>query len=152
MRRREKAVTDRIALEQILWQGKVCHLAISDLPTPYLVPLNYGYRNGMLYFHSAPQGHKIELLRRQPQVSFSVVIDLGIVEAAAACNWGAKFRSVIGSGRVEFIQGIEEKREALQVLMAQYAEGEFDFPAEAVAETTVFRLVIEQMVGKQSRI
>ncbi len=152
MRRREKAVTEQAALEQILWQGKVCQLAIADLPTPYMVPLNYGYRDGVLYFHSGPEGHKIELLRRNPQASFSVVIDLGIVEAEAACNWGVRFRSVLGYGQVEFIEDPVAKRAALQLLMAQYADGKFEFPPAAVDGTTLFKLVIEEMSGKQSRV
>ena len=152
MRRREKAVVDIVGLEQILWQGKVCLLAISDLPAPYIVSLSYGYRDGVLYFHSAAEGHKIDLLHCNPRVGFSVVIDLGIVEGEDACNWGARFRSVVGHGRIEFVEDNESKRTALKQLMAQYAEGDFDFPQQALEGTTVFRLVIAEMTGKQSRV
>jgi nitroimidazol reductase NimA-like FMN-containing flavoprotein (pyridoxamine 5'-phosphate oxidase superfamily) len=151
MRRSEKQVSSTVELEQILWQGKVCHLAIPDLPAPYLVPLNYGYRNRTFYFHSAAEGHKIELLKTNPMVSFSVVIDQGVIESEQACNWGARFRSVVGSGRVEFIEDEAEKEDALLVLMEQYSDREFELPAEAVKATTVFKLIVEQMVGKQSR-
>lgn len=151
MRRSEKQVTTPAELEQILWQGKVCQLAIADDPTPYLVPLNYGYRDEVLYFHSAGQGHKIDLLKRNPHVSFSVYIDLGIIEAEQSCNWGARFRSVVGRGRVEFVEDLEQKRTALELLMAQYSDNEFDFPTPAIAGITIFKLIIEQMVGKQSR-
>lgn len=152
MRRREKAVTESGGLEQILWQGKVCQLAITDLPAPYIVSLNYGYRGGVLYFHSAAAGHKIELLRQNPLVGFSVVIDLGIIEGEEACNWGARFRSVVGHGRIEFIEDIASKRSALTLLMSQYADREFDFPVKALEATTVYRLVIIEMTGKQSRV
>lgn len=152
MRRREKAVTDSAALEQILWQGKVCQLAIPDIPAPYIVPLNYGYHGGVFYFHSAGEGHKVELLQHNPLVGFSVVIDLGVVVADQACNWGARFRSVMGHGRVEFIEDLEQKRTALKLIMAQYGDGDFDFPDKAIEETTVFRLVIVAMTGKQSRV
>ena len=151
MRRSEKAITNPAELEQILWQGKVCQLAIVDEPTPYLVPLNYGYRDKVFYFHSAGQGRKIELLKRNPLVSFSVYIDLGIIEAEQSCNWGARFRSVIGRGRVEFVEDLAQKQTALELLMQQYSDASFDFPAPAVAGITIFKLVIEQMIGKQSR-
>lgn len=151
MRRSEKAVTSPAELEQILWQGKVCQLAIPDSPVPYLLPLNYGYRDEVLYFHSAAHGHKIDLLQDRPLVSFSVVIDLGVIESEQACNWGARFRSVIGRGRVEFIDDLEQKRTALNLLMTQYSDRNFDLPAAAIAGTTIFKLTIEQMVGKQSR-
>ena len=151
MRRREKAVTDIAGLEQILWQGKVCQLAIPDVPAPYIVSLNYGYKGSVLYFHSASEGHKIDLLNCHPQVGFTVAIDQGVVESEEACKWGTHFRSVVGYGRVEFIEDLESKRTALQLLMAQYAEGGFDFPEQAIQGTTLFRLVIEEMTGKQSR-
>ncbi len=151
MRRSEKAVSSPAELEQILWQGKICQLAIPDEPVPYLVPLNYGYRDEVLYFHSAAEGRKIDLLQKNPQVSFSVVIDLGVIEAEQACNWGARFRSVLGRGRVEFVEDLAEKQTALQLLMAQYSDREFELPEAAVKGTTVFKLKIEQMAGKQSR-
>jgi len=152
MRRREKSVNDMVGLENILWEGRVCQLAITDVPAPYIVTLNYGYRGGILYFHSAAEGHKIALLEQTGQVGFAVAIDKGIVESEVACGWGTRFRSVVGHGRVEFIEVLEEKRKALEILMAQYSEREFNFPESAIAETTVFRLVIDEMTGKESRV
>lgn len=152
MRRHEKEITSQGELEQILWQGQVCHLAIPDDPLPYLIPLNYGYHDGALYFHSAPHGHKMTLFQRHPLVSFSVVIDLGIIEAELACNWGARFRSVAGSGRIEFIEDSKEKLTALRLLMAQYSDKSFTFDADRVAATAIYKLVIASMTGKQSRI
>ncbi len=151
MRRHEKEITAQGELEQVLWHGRVCHLAIPDEPLPYLVPLNYGYQEGALYFHSAPQGHKIDLLQRQRRARFIVTIDMGIIEAEEACNWGARFTSVMGSGRIEFIDDPQEKQAALQVLMAQYSDQVFTFAEDQVAATGVFKLVIESMSGKQSR-
>jgi len=59
---------------------------------------------------------------------------------------------VVGQGQVEFIEALEEKRRALGVIMAQYAPGEFTFPEVSVQRTLIYRLVIEQMTGKQSRV
>jgi len=152
MRRREKEITEMVGLEQILWQGRVCQLAITDLPAPYVVSLSYGYRDGVLYFHSAPEGHKLNLLHHNPVVGFSVVIDLGIAQAQTACNWGARYRSVVGYGPIEFIDDLESKRSALKLLMAQYSDAEHTFPDMKILKTCVFRLVISQMTGKMSSV
>jgi len=56
MRRREKQITDTKQMEQILAQAQVCRLAMVDKGHPYVVPLNFGYRDGALYFHSALEG------------------------------------------------------------------------------------------------
>lgn len=151
MRRHEKEIAATGELEQVLWQGRVCHLAIPDDPLPYLVPLNYGYQEGALYFHSAPHGRKIDLLKKQQRASFSITIDHGIIEAERACSWGARFTSVIGSGRIEFIEDPQAKQAALHVLMAQYSDQTFSFEEDQVAATRVFKLAIESMSGKQSR-
>ena len=152
MRRNEKAVTGLAEQEAILRQGRVCQLAIQDVPAPYIVSLSYGYRAGSLYFHSAPEGHKIALLHSNPQVGFTVVVDLGIVPGRQACNYGARYRSLVGRGRVEFIESREGKRRALDILMAQYASGQFAYPDAALDGTCLFRLVIEEMTGKQARV
>jgi uncharacterized protein len=152
MRRSEKAVTDPAELENIIRAGRVCRLALAAEPAPYIVPLNYGYREGVLYFHSAPEGRKIELMRRNPSVGFEISLDLGVVEGEQACNWSTRYRSVLGHGRIEFIEGLEQKRRALEVIMSQYAAGEFTFPETFVGRTLIYRLVIEEMSGKQSRV
>ena len=151
MRRSEKAVTDPAEQEQIIRAGKVCRLAIHAKPAPYIVPLNYGFRDGVLYFHSAPEGRKIDLLRQNPLVGFEISLDLGIVAGENACNWGARYRSAIGHGRIEFIEDLEEKRQALDAIMAQYTEGEFSYPDAAINGTCIYRLLIAEMTGKQSR-
>ncbi len=152
MRRIENAVTDPVELEKIIRGGSICRLAISAEPVPYLIPLNYGYREGALYFHSALIGRKIDLLRQNPQVAFEISIDLGIVEGEKACDWSARYRSVLGQGRIEFLEEPEEKRRGLDVIMAQYGKGDFSYPEAAVKNTCIYRLVIAEMTGKQSRL
>lgn len=152
MRRNEKAVTDPAGLEEILRAGKVCRLAIRDEPVPYLVPLNYGYQDGVLYFHSSSEGRKIELLRQSPLVGFEISLDLGVVAGERACHWSTRFRSVIGHGRIEFIGSPEGKRRALDAIMAQYAAGEFSYPDAALNATCTYRLLIAGMSGKQSGV
>jgi len=152
MRRNEKAVTDPDELTQILRDGRICRLAITAEPAPYIVPLNYGYRDAVLYFHSALAGRKIELLRQNPRVGFEISLDLGIATGAQACNWGARYRSVIGHGRIKFIERLEEKRRGLDAIMAQYAPGEFTYPDATVNATCVYKLQIVAMTGKQSRV
>ncbi len=152
MRRNEKEISDRKTLEQIIHIAKVCRLALQAEPVPYLVPLNYGYAEGALYFHSAPTGRKLDLMRQNPRAAFEISLDLGIVEAEQACGWSASFQSVIGHGRIEFLEDPAEKRYGLDTLMAQYAEGEFSYPDATLEKTCVYRLVIEAMTGKQSRV
>ncbi len=110
MRRKEKQITDKKQMEQILEQAQVCRLAMVDKGHPYVVPLNFGYRNGSLYFHSALEGRKINVLNVNAQVCFEVDELVKMNKAAQACDWGVSFRSVIGTGTARMLETPAEKR------------------------------------------
>ncbi|MEA3362194.1 MAG: pyridoxamine 5'-phosphate oxidase family protein [Thermodesulfobacteriota bacterium] len=152
MRRSDKAVTEQSAIEKILWAGKTCQLAFSDNPVPYLVTLNYGYHDGVLYFHAAREGRKIDLIRKNGQAAFTVALDLGLVKGENACNWSVRFQSVVGHGQISLLETVEEKRRALDLFMAQYSDNNFSYPDKMIQVTAVFRLVINEMTVKQSRV
>ncbi|HSL60149.1 MAG TPA: pyridoxamine 5'-phosphate oxidase family protein [Desulfotignum sp.] len=149
MRRREKQITDTKQMEQILEQAQVCRLAMVDKGHPYVVPLNFGYRDGSLYFHSAPEGRKIDVLRASPMVCFEVDELVKLNKAARACDWGVSFRSVIGMGTARLLDSPEEKKAGLDIIMAQYSDRTFDYPDEMLAKTAVIQVTIHEMTGKQ---
>ena len=72
MRRKDREVTNIIEILQIVEKAKVLHLALFDADYPYIVPLHYGYEytEGILifYMHCAKEGHKLDLLNRNPRV------------------------------------------------------------------------------------
>ena len=151
MRRAEKEVVDRREIESIIRRATVCRLAMVDDGVPYIVPLNFGYADGVLYFHSAPAGRKIQILQRCGPVCFEIDGGHELVREATPCEWGMRYESVIGCGSVRFIDQPVQQREALACIMAQYATGEFSFPEHALDRTVVFVLHIESMTAKHSR-
>jgi uncharacterized protein len=150
MRRSDREVTGEAALEALLGKGVVCQLALVRQGEPYLVSLNYGYRSGVLYFHCANSGRKVDILREAARVCFTVVTRHELLVAEKGCDYSMKFESVVGYGRPRFIEEREEKLQALSAIMAQYATGSFEFPEAALAQTTVFAVPIEEMTGKSS--
>ena len=149
MRRKERQLS-REATIALLEKGEVCHLALVAQGEPYLVTLNYGYREGVMYFHCAREGRKMDFLSQGSRVCFSVVPRHELVVAEAPCNYSMKYESVVGSGTLRFLEEREEKRRALAVIMGQYAPGNFDFPEGAVARTRVFAVDVEELSGKSS--
>ena len=152
MRRSDKAVTEQAAIEKILRAGKTCQLAFTAEPAPYLVTLNYGYHDGALYFHSACEGRKIELIRENRAVAFTVALDLGLIKGATACDWSVRFQSVVGYGKISLLESPEEKQQGLDLFMAHYSDEKFSYPDKMVQATAVYKLVISQMTVKQSRV
>jgi hypothetical protein len=87
LRRKEKEITDIKEIESIIQRSQVCRLALVDAGLPYIVPLCFGYKNKMLYFHSAKEGQKIDILRRNRQVCFEFDIDARARSGKTACAW-----------------------------------------------------------------
>ena len=79
MRSFKKEITDRAELEEILAKAEVLFLALHDEPAPYVLPLNFAYAEGELWFHCAREGTKLDLIRRDPRVGFSAVTDARVV-------------------------------------------------------------------------
>ena len=61
MRRKEKMIVDQRIIDEIIASAKVCRLGLADDNIPYIIPICFGYQAGTLYFHSAPEGKKIEI-------------------------------------------------------------------------------------------
>ena len=86
MRRTDKEITNRSEIDTILSKATVCRIGLVDNNVAYIVPLNFGYKNNCLYFHSAPIGKKIELITKNNMVCFEVDIDYDIVNTGIPCN------------------------------------------------------------------
>ena len=151
MRRNEREITDRKDIDDIIRHCRVCHLAMCDDDQPYIIPLNFGYDGRFLYFHTAPEGRKIDIIKRNNRVGFEFDILHDIVTAEQACKWGAKYESVMGSGTAEIVDDLEAKKETLEWIMRQYGNGAWDFPEEILKKTLVLRIRILEISGKAIR-
>lgn len=150
MRRKEKEVTDRRIIDHLLATATICRLAMVDGGEPYLVPVNYGYRDGNLYVHSAPAGRKIDLLRRHPRVCFEIESSAVLTKHAEPCHWGTKARSIVGYGSVEIISDFEGKRRGLDIIMAQHGKTDPNrYDEKQLAAIVILRVAIESMTCKQ---
>lgn len=149
MRRKEREITDRKEIDEIIHIGKVMHLAFSDNNLPFLVPVFYAYDGTSLYFHSAKAGTKIEIMKKNDNVCFEISIDNGIVENDMACDFEAKHRTVIGFGKAEFIEAEEDKIAVLNSIVAQFTDKKFEFPKGNLSATAVIRINIISIKGKK---
>lgn len=150
MRRKEKQITDQALLESILQEAQVCRIGMAQDNTPYVVPVSFGYRKGCLYFHSAPAGKKIEILRQNNSVCFEMDIRTELVTSDRPCNWTMKYCSVMGTGRAVFLEDEQEKRQALDVIMEHYGAASTEYPHEIIDKIAIIRIEVQSMTGKKS--
>ena len=137
-------------IESIIRRASICRLALAEENQPYIIPLCFGYEKNRLYFHSAPEGKKLDLIRKNDRVCFQMDVDVEIIRADTPCNWDVKYASVIGYGRAAFVEDVETKRHAFDVIMRQYSGETFHFSNKAMAVATVIEVVVETMSGKKS--
>ena len=153
MRRKDREVTDIVQIKGILNVCKTCHLAMVDNGKPYVVPLSYAYmitgKILTLYFHSAGEGRKIDVLRENSNVCFEMCSEGEPVFAEKTpCNSGYYFSSVHGFGNAEFIDDVKEKCAALTLLMKHQANLDVDFTPEQADNVCVFKVSSTDFTGK----
>lgn len=149
MRRKDREITDNAQIEDIINNAKVCRLGLVDDGKPYVVPLCFGYKDRKIYFHSAKEGRKIEILARNNNVCVEFDEAGETVKNDTACNWGMKYRSVICSGKSYFIDIEQDKRDALNVIMKHYSGTEHTFDDNTLEKTLVFVVEVSSISGKE---
>jgi nitroimidazol reductase NimA-like FMN-containing flavoprotein (pyridoxamine 5'-phosphate oxidase superfamily) len=162
MRRSDREVTDIAEKLKIIDQCKVCRLAMSEDNRPYVVPLNFGYEysaggidggDGVLtlYFHGAHEGRKIGILKKNNNVCFEMDGEHELTIAENDCEYGYNFASVIGFGKLEFIENKDEKIRGLSFLMKHQTgeDREFVFEDGRLNATMVCRVRAEEFTGKR---
>ena len=144
MRRMERQLEFQQILE-ILKDASFGDLAFLDHGRPAVVPLSFGFQQEekrlAFFFHCAPEGRKIEALRANPAVSFSVVSRADVVLVEPACRSTMHYAGVIADGEISELTVPAEKAAALDLIMNHYgAAGHFDYPAPMLERTAILKL------------
>jgi len=152
MRRKDREVSNKAELEAIVRQADACRIAFFTEKAPYIVPLNFGYEwNGTLkfYFHCAQAGRKLELLKGNNAVGFEIDISHELVTGGVACDWGMKYRSVIGNGTIREITDGKDKARGLDLIMKHYGyEGNPSYLRQTLDAMKVLCLEVDEITGK----
>jgi len=116
---------------------------------PYAVPLNFVYFNGKIYFHSAKEGHKIDAIRKNPRVSFTVIDEDIIVSE----EYTSYFRSGIAFGEARIAEG-DERLKAFAALVNKYAGAQPEEARQRVItecnQSYIIAIDIHHITGKEA--
>ncbi|HAN17555.1 MAG: hypothetical protein A2X13_03065 [Bacteroidetes bacterium GWC2_33_15] len=153
MRRSDREISNQTDIETIIKKADVCRIALIDREMPYIVALNFGYKNGnpaVLYFHCANTGRKIDIIKKNNTVCFQMDVDHELITAERACGFSMKYKSIVGYGKIYKVDDINEKMEGLNCIMNQYAgKSNFEFDSKILNVTTILRLEIRGITAKQ---
>lgn len=148
---KSSSITDKKSLIDIIRRCQWCHVAMVDQENkPYVIPMNFGFRDDVIYIHGAHNGKKVDILRIHPQVCINFSLDhtLRYQNEEVACSWSMKYRSVLCYGNIIFIQDPTQKTEAFQIIMAQYASREFKFNPPSIREVNVMKVNVDLFEGR----
>jgi len=143
-------IPDNAECERILKRSFVGVMVMCDDEEPYAVPINHAYSDGKLYFHCAPTGRKLDMIRANPRVCYIVNSYFGDMENFAddvRChgNW----ESVIAYGKARVIDDPEELRSAFSTFGRYYYGSDFE-PSERSLETTRAIIIeVESMTARR---
>jgi nitroimidazol reductase NimA-like FMN-containing flavoprotein (pyridoxamine 5'-phosphate oxidase superfamily) len=108
---------------------------------PYIVPVNYLFKDGFIFIHSLP-GLKVEALRSNPKACIQVDDTKSLFEWRSAIAFG-EFEEITESGeREEFLHEIKARFQELTPVETVVKRGK-----NVTAEMVVFRIRIRRITG-----
>ena len=153
MRRADREVTEIGEILQITEKAKILHLGLFDEAYPYIVPLHYGYefRDDALvfYLHCAKEGHKLDLIRKNPLVCIELECDIELISGdAVPCSYGSTYASLIGRGRAEILTEEQKKIKGLKLLMLNQTGREFEIDGKMASSVDVIAVTVSEYTAK----
>ena len=155
MRRRDREITDNEKIKEIIKACNCCRLGLNDNGKVYIVPLNFGFTEEnekyTFYFHGAKTGRKLDIIKQNNYAGFELDTNHEIyTKGDKACDYTARFQSIIGNGKVTIIENSDEKIKALLELMKHNTgKSEWEFDERMIKAVTVFKLEVEEMSCKE---
>lgn len=155
MRRKDREITDRAAIRDIITRSGICRVGMVVEGMPYIVPLNHGLVEQddrmALYFHSAREGKKLDVIRINPHVCFEMDCGHALVgEGDVGCKYSYAYESVMGEGVMTIVDDEAEKAEGLSAIMRTQTGKEFAFTAEQTKAVAVMRLDVTKLSAKSN--
>lgn len=153
MRRTDREITELKDLLYIVDSCKVCRVASQDETGMFIIPLNFGYEYTdeklTIYIHSATKGRKVSAFEKSSNVAIEMDCEHSLVEGSIACNYGYKYRSIMGNGIISNIDTSDEKQRALTIIMKHQTGQNFEFNSDMVKSVLVFKIEVHNFTGKQ---
>ncbi|MFJ8236026.1 pyridoxamine 5'-phosphate oxidase family protein [Ureibacillus sp. NPDC094379] len=162
IRQEKLSCTDEQRIDQFLSQARTGNLGLTDGEFPYVVPLNFLWMNGAIYFHGAAHGRKIDLIHSNPNCCFTVAEDVGTMVSPIPAKTDTAYMSVMLFGVLETVSDLIEATEAMQGMLDKYVPGYYDkslsqshverYRSSLGSHTVVFKLTPKVRTAKENQL
>lgn len=160
MRRTLKELKDEGKVNDLLSNEKVGYLGLYDEEGTYVVPLNFVWRDGKIYFHGSEQGRKTDAMKTNKRVCFTISEDKGTVASTVPAHVGTAYTSVMVFGEIYIVDDLQEATDALQAMLEKFVPGYFDYEispkyvdayrSSLGSKTVVYCLKPDQITAKET--
>jgi nitroimidazol reductase NimA-like FMN-containing flavoprotein (pyridoxamine 5'-phosphate oxidase superfamily) len=134
---------DRAVVHAILDEALVCHVAFTHGGQPALIPTAYARQGDRLLLHGSSGNRMLRALADGGDICICVTLLDGIVFARSAFHHSVNYRSVVVYGRAHEIADLNEKREALRVIVEHVAPGR----SEVIRPPTDAEVVMTKVIA-----
>lgn len=144
-------ITDKKEIESIINQCEICFVGmVTSDGSPYVVPMNFGYFDGHIVLHSAPEGSHLHYLEKNNRVCITICNGgkLRFQHPDMACSYNMEAKSVMCKGTISFIENNDEKVKYLDVLMSKFSDKKFKYSEPSVRNVKVWLVKIDEMTAK----
>jgi uncharacterized protein len=160
MRQANLECTDEGKINSFLTEKKTGYLGLTDQNIPYVVPLNYVWFEGDIYFHGASEGRKVDIIGVNPSACFTVSEDLGTMTDPVPAKTDTAYMSVMIFGKIEKVVEWEKATSVMQVMLDKYVPGYYvqrlsqahveKYRSSLGSRTAVFRIKTESLTAKEN--
>ena len=150
LRRKSRAISDADARALLASERRGVLAVNGDDGYPFALPVNYFFdaENDRIYFHGAKAGHKVDAIKRDDKVCFTVFGN----EHYKDGDWAPYVQSTVCFGRCHLIDDEETVRDRVRQLALKYyptVEEVDEEIAKGIAGTQLYEIQIEHLAGKQ---
>ncbi|WP_219836111.1 pyridoxamine 5'-phosphate oxidase family protein [Paenibacillus sp. R14(2021)] len=159
IRNEKRTCTDTGKIQHFLEQARIGFLGLSSEDIPYVIPLNFVWLNGAIYFHGAEEGRKVTYIEHNPRACFTVSENYGTITSPIPAKTDTAYLSVIIEGSLHQLTDLDEAMEAMQVMLDKYVPGYYDRPlgrshleryvSPLGSKTAFYKLTAASMAAKE---
>ena len=151
LRRTTKAMTEEQAKALLKIERRGVFAVNGDDGYPYAIPVNYVYdeESERILFHGARVGHKMDSIKKDDKVCFTVYGNERIDEEM---SWAPYMQSTVVFGRCSIIENADEALDCIWKIAQKYYPDKEEIEKEIAKDgkaVAIYAISIEHLCGKQ---
>ncbi|HYK75014.1 MAG TPA: pyridoxamine 5'-phosphate oxidase family protein [Pseudoneobacillus sp.] len=162
IRMKKLECTDQTKINAFLHDTETGFLGLSGDNMPYVVPLNFVWHDGNIYFHGASEGKKMEILKDNVNVCFTVCASYGTMTDPVPAKTDTAYMSVMIFGKAEPLSDISKATAVMQKMLEKYVPNYYDQPLSEThveryrsslgSKTSIVEIKTEHLTAKENEL